>query len=66
MPLGFNFCTFDFSGQGNSEAEYVTLGKRETKDLAAVIAYLRKTWKVENIGLWGRSMGATTAMMYMK
>lgn len=29
-----------------------------------VINYLRETKKVSTIGLWGRSMGAVTALMY--
>ncbi len=29
-----------------------------------VVDYLRKTNRVSTIGLWGRSMGAVTALMY--
>ena len=37
LPLGIDLCTFDFSGCGNSEGEYVTLGWKEVKDLHAVL-----------------------------
>lgn len=58
--------TFDFSGCGNSEGEYISLGWFEWQDLAEVIGYLRNRPQVTEIGLWGRSMGAVTALMYLK
>jgi len=58
-------CVFDFSGCGNSEGEFVTLGYKERYDLEAVIKHIRSKYKVSNIGLWGRSMGASTAILYM-
>ena len=51
---------FDFTGCGKSEGEYISLGWYEK----CVINYLRDTNKVATIGLWGRSMGAVTAIMY--
>jgi len=33
LPLGINLCSFDFSGCGNSEGEWVTLGHKEKDDL---------------------------------
>ena len=40
LPEGINLFTFDFSGCGNSEGEWVTLGWKEIHDLAAVVNYL--------------------------
>lgn len=57
------FC-FDFSGCGLSEGEYISLGWYEREDIEEVIDYLRKSDKVSTIGLWGRSMGAATALMH--
>ena len=37
LPLGINFCTFDFSGCGNSNGKYVTMGHNEKNDLKSVI-----------------------------
>lgn len=57
--------TFDFTGCGNSEGEYISLGWYEWEDLAEVIGYLEKKC-VTSIGLWGRSMGAVTSLMYLR
>ncbi len=37
----FNICSFDFSGAGYSEGEYVTLGFNERHDIEAVVKFLR-------------------------
>ena len=57
------FC-FDFSGSGLSEGEYVSLGFFERDDLSCVVDYLRNLNTVSFIGLWGRSMGAATALLH--
>ncbi len=44
--------------------EYVSLGYYEKEDLVAVVEHLRSTGTVSRIGLWGRSMGAATSIMY--
>eukprot|EP00743_Colponemidia_sp_Colp-15_P008874 GILK01009684.1.p1 GENE.GILK01009684.1~~GILK01009684.1.p1 ORF type:complete len:515 (-),score=111.24 GILK01009684.1:87-1631(-) len=63
LPHSITLFCFDFSGSGMSEGEYVSLGWYEREDLAAVVSYLRGTGSVSAIGLWGRSMGAATALM---
>lgn len=57
------FC-FDFAGCGISEGEYISLGWYEREDLSVIVEYLRKNRRVSTIGLWGRSMGAVTALLY--
>lgn len=57
------FC-FDFSGSGLSEGEYISLGWFERDDVACVTEYLRANRNVSSIGLWGRSMGAATALLH--
>lgn len=42
----------------------MSLGANEQHDLDVVIKYLRRMNRVSSIGLWGRSMGAVTALMY--
>ena len=64
LPLNITVFAFDFSGCGKSQGEYISLGWYEREDVETVIEYLRKTNKVSTIGLWGRSMGAVTAIMY--
>ncbi|CAE8714847.1 unnamed protein product [Polarella glacialis] len=56
------FC-LDLSGSGRSGGQYISLGFHEEKDLAVVLEHLRAQPFVSSIGLWGRSMGATTAIL---
>jgi alpha-beta hydrolase superfamily lysophospholipase len=44
--------------------EYISLGYHEQDDVAAAVAYLTQTCKITRIGLWGRSMGAATSIIY--
>eukprot|EP01060_Flectonema_neradi_P032745 TRINITY_DN527_c0_g1_i11.p1 TRINITY_DN527_c0_g1~~TRINITY_DN527_c0_g1_i11.p1 ORF type:complete len:677 (+),score=208.72 TRINITY_DN527_c0_g1_i11:78-2108(+) len=64
LPHGVTLFTFDFSGSGLSDGEYVSLGYFEKQDLVSVIDYLNEKGNVSRIGLWGRSMGAVTSIMY--
>lgn len=64
LPLGISVFGFDFCGSGLSDGEYVSLGYFEQIDLKAVIQYLRSKKKVGKIGLWGRSMGSATSIMF--
>ncbi len=41
-----------------------SLGYFEKEDLKIVIQYLRSTGYIGSIGLWGRSMGAVTALLH--
>ncbi len=60
----FNICSFDFSGAGFSEGDYVTLGYYEKYDVQAVVEFLRKELGIKNIILYGRSMGAVSSLLY--
>jgi pimeloyl-ACP methyl ester carboxylesterase len=64
LPMDITVFAFDFSGCGNSEGEWVTLGHKEQEDLQTVINHLRSIRTVSLIGLWGRSMGAVTSIFY--
>lgn len=64
LPLNITVFAFDFTGCGRSEGEYISLGWYETLDIECVINFLRSSNKVSTIGLWGRSMGAVTSIMY--
>lgn len=66
--LQYNICVlaFDFSGSGLSEGDFVSLGFYEKQDVAAIVEHLRKMGTVSRIGLWGRSMGAATSIMYSR
>ena len=65
LPRNIAVVCFDFAGSGLSEGEYVSLGWYERDDLKVVIEHLRNNVpQVCAIGLWGRSMGAVTALMH--
>ncbi|KAL4418794.1 hypothetical protein ABPG77_010203 [Micractinium sp. CCAP 211/92] len=64
LPKGITVFALDFAGSGLSEGGYVTLGALEVDDLAAAVQYLREEGSSSSIGLWGRSMGAVTALLY--
>ncbi|XP_071716104.1 uncharacterized protein [Rutidosis leptorrhynchoides] len=64
LPSNITVFTLDFSGSGLSGGEHVSLGWYEKDDLKSVVDYLRADGNVSLIGLWGRSMGAVTSLMY--
>ena len=64
LPAGISVFALDLGGSGISEGEHVTLGVRETLDVAVVVAHLRRGGRVDRVGIWGRSMGAVTALLY--
>ncbi|GBG73999.1 hypothetical protein CBR_g17709 [Chara braunii] len=64
LPCNITVFTLDFSGSGLSEGDYVSLGWYERDDLDCVVSHLRAEGKTSNIGLWGRSMGAVTSLMF--
>lgn len=63
VPNGVSVFCFDFTGSGNSEGQYITLGITETEDVLDVIEFLTTQMELTDFILWGRSMGAATAIM---
>jgi fermentation-respiration switch protein FrsA (DUF1100 family) len=66
LPMNITVFSFDFCGSGKSDGEYISLGYNEKNDVQTILNYLRKSNKVSTIGLWGRSMGAVTALLSAK
>mmetsp|Transcript_9147 Transcript_9147/g.28062 ORF Transcript_9147/g.28062 Transcript_9147/m.28062 type:complete len:562 (+) Transcript_9147:50-1735(+) len=65
VSLGLSLCAVDCAGSGKSDGDYVSLGHYESEDVAAVVAHLRRHNVLDfRYGLWGRSMGAVTALLY--
>ncbi|XP_048329507.1 uncharacterized protein LOC107433622 [Ziziphus jujuba] len=64
LPSNITVFTLDFSGSGLSDGDYVSLGWHERDDLKVVVSYLRSNKQISRIGLWGRSMGAVTCLLY--
>jgi len=63
LPRDMTVFCLDLSGSGRSDGEYISLGYHEEKDLRVVLQHLRSLPSVSSIGLWGRSMGATTSIL---
>ena len=55
LPHGVSVCSFDFSGAGQSEGQYLSLGYFEREDLRTVVEFLKSSQRVSRIGLWGHS-----------
>ena len=64
LKKNINICAFDFEGSGYSEGEYISLGYHEKYQLKNIVDFLENYPGVGNIGLWGRSMGAATSLLY--
>ena len=60
----FDVIAFDFRGCGMSGGNYLTLGYLEKYDVKAVIEYVDENYGSRRYLLWGRSMGAVTALVY--
>ena len=64
LKNNINICAFDFEGSGYSEGEYISLGYHEKHQVKNVVDFVEKYPGVGEIGLWGRSMGAATTLIY--
>ena len=63
LASGFSLFSFDFSGCGHSEGDYISLGWFEQDDVALALEYLKRTRGISTIILWGRSMGAASCLL---
>jgi fermentation-respiration switch protein FrsA (DUF1100 family) len=65
LGLGLNVCIFDFAGYGNSEGSTVSLGCKEIWDIECIVEHLKEHFCQYRFILWGRSMGAVAALLYL-
>lgn len=63
LPL-FDVVAFDFMGCGISEGQFITLGYLEKENVRAVIEHVNHFHGKRKFMIWGRSMGAVTAILY--
>ena len=63
VPRDIMVCCFDFVGCGMSDGDYWSLGWFEKMDVELVMTELHASFNVNRFFLWGRSMGAATAVM---
>ena len=64
LKRDINVFVFDFPGCGLSEGDYISLGYHEKDDVGIIVDFIETIPGVSNIGIWGRSMGASTALLY--
>jgi len=64
LRAGANFVALDFQGSGLSEGNIVTWGWNENNNVVDVVRYLLKLGTATRIALWGRQLGAATALSY--
>ena len=64
LNSNINLFVIDFPGCGLSEGEYISLGYHEKDDVKILMDFIEKLPGVGNIGIWGRSMGAATTLLY--
>ncbi|EAY03426.1 Clan SC, family S9, unassigned serine peptidase [Trichomonas vaginalis G3] len=62
--LGISVVCVDLSGSGMSEGETLGMGYTERDDVRCIINFIRQTYGIENVALFGRSMGAATAAWF--
>ena len=64
LKHNINLFVVDFPGCGLSEGEYISLGYHEKDDVKVLVDFIENIPGVSKIGLWGRSMGAATTLLY--
>lgn len=61
---GYDVLLFDLRGHGQSDPARLSMGRRERRDLRAVLAWAaREGFPPERVGWLGQSMGASTLIM---
>lgn len=63
---GYNIICFDGFAHGATYGKYSDFGHTNAKVLNEVIAWTKQAYKVDEIGIFGTSMGATTAIFFAK
>ncbi|SDH89220.1 alpha/beta hydrolase [Winogradskyella thalassocola] len=62
---GFNSVAIDIRGFGESEGQFFTHGVKETKDIQKLIDDLITKEGLDNIGIWGQSIGGALVLQTM-
>ena len=63
LPHNINLFIVDLPGCGHSEGDYISLGYYESYDVGVVVDFLENLPGTGKIGIWGRSMGASTGLI---
>ncbi|REG87780.1 serine aminopeptidase S33 family [Winogradskyella sediminis] len=62
---GFNSVAVDIRGFGESEGQFFTFGVKESKDVKKLVDVLIHREGLNNIGVWGQSVGGALALQSM-
>jgi len=62
---GFNSVALDIRAFGESDGKFLTFGVKEKKDVKKLIDILIKNENLNNIGVWGHSVGGAIALQAM-
>ncbi len=62
--LGASLCLFDFGGSGYSSGNFTSLGIKEAGECKVIIDEMKLKYGHRRFVIWGRSMGAVTAIIY--
>ncbi|WP_299110531.1 alpha/beta hydrolase [uncultured Winogradskyella sp.] len=62
---GFNSVALDSRAHGNSGGQFCSFGVNEKKDIKSVIDYLINEENINNIGIWGQSLGGAIGLQAM-
>lgn len=65
LQRGYQVITYDARNHGLSDKSPTSLGQIEACDLQDIIAWVRKKYRPEKIGLYGFSMGAATCLFWL-
>lgn len=62
---GFNSVALDLRAHGESEGKFCSFGVNEKKDVNKLIDYLIDNEQLNNIGIWGQSLGGAVGLQAM-
>lgn len=66
LATGFSLFALDLSGSGMSEGDRVSFGYFEQDDVRAVLDHLYATGRASRVGIWGRGIGGTAALLHLR
>jgi len=60
---GYGVLAWEFRAHGKSDGDFTSLGYYEMLDMKAALDFVLSQPNVQNVGVWGGSMGAATALL---